>query len=130
MVRFDNSSGRRIKRVYFYGYVSGEWLRSNLNVTVTVMNLEYGILKRLNVAYPKLTNVASWYFVDVPGSVRDSDFYVLIEPNSRPQAQFNLGYDSSMPNQMSLWATSGALLDWAAGVDKQSTNWMVRVEYE
>jgi hypothetical protein len=58
-------------------------------------------------------------------------FLAVIEPLSRPDLQFMLGYDSSSPNQASEFGSVGhAELAWPGELAQDTTNWMIRVEYE
>jgi hypothetical protein len=41
-----------------------------------------------------------------------------------------IGYDSSGANKSSSFGTPGAPKDWLTDAPQDSTNWMIRVEYE
>jgi hypothetical protein len=59
------------------------------------------------------------------------EFLVLIEPFSRPGLNFMVGYDNSGANRGSEFGSVGhAELGWPLELPQDTTNWMIRVEYE
>ncbi|MDQ3022798.1 MAG: hypothetical protein M3R04_00205 [bacterium] len=130
MVRFSNNTDRRLKRVHVHGKLAGTaWFNSDRMAGVWILDEDYGILCRGNLAFKNYTNVASWASVDLPDIMLPRTFYVVVEPVSRPAAQLLIGYDSSSANRASLFGTAGAVYMWSIEAPEEKTNWMIRVEY-
>lgn len=130
MVKFHLDQGRKVKRIWVYGKLEGEWFKSSRRAGCWLMNDRWGILNRQDLAYSLFTNEAAWVSVDFPSIDVSGDFYVLVEPVSRPQVGLLVGYDSSGENKGSLYGNAGAVQVWECQAPEESTNWMIRVEYE
>jgi hypothetical protein len=133
LVRFSNSKARSVKRVYIFGMAQGDWMSSGQKITVSLLSMDMGILHQVALPYTQYTNTPNWSYVDIPRLDIPRDFFVLVEPNSRPLSQFMLGVDTSSLNQYSGWGVVGAKrdwnCDWNCDAPQDSSNFMVRVEY-
>jgi hypothetical protein len=130
MVRFHTDSPRKVKAVYAYCKLAGNWFNVTRQAGVWLMNDRWGILNHQLMEYGQYTNVESWGSVDFPGIEVSGDYYILIEPMSRPEAELLIGYDSSSENKGSLYGTAGAVMTWGSDAPEEASNWMIRVEYE
>lgn len=130
LLHFDNPERRQIGRVYVYAQAGGDWLKTSRTAAVSILNSEMGILQHMTLPYTAYTNTPSWAYVEVPYINAPTEFYVLVEPNSLPEVQLQVGVDTSSDNKASSWAVIGAHLDWETDAPKASSNWMVRVEYK
>ncbi len=130
LVHFKNASPREVSRVYIYGQAAGDWLKSGQNIAVSLLDNEMGILHHVTLPYTAYTNEPSWAYVDFPTTNTPAEFYVLVEPNSRPMAQFEIGTDTSGMNKGSSWAVIGAHLEWETDAPQDKSNFMIRVEYK
>ena len=130
LVHFNNSKAREVKRVYLYGMCEGDWLKILHNIVVSILDNEMGVLQHMTLPFTAFSNLPSWVGVDFPETNTPAEFYILVEPNSRPMAQFMLGTDTSGANQGSSWAVIGAHLEWEGDAPADKSNFMVRVEYK
>ena len=107
-----------------------DWFNTDRSAGVYLLDARYGIVYRTALPFNRYTSTASWAYVSIPDIIVPEEFYVLVEPVSRPYLKLNIGYDSSGVNQASFFGTPGAMLNWATEAPEESTNWMIRVEYE
>jgi hypothetical protein len=130
MVKFHTDSPRKIKKVWAYCKLQGEWFKTQRRAGCWVMNDRWGILNRQDLPYSQYTNEASWGGVDIPSIEVSGDFYILVEPVSRPKIEMLIGVDSSGENMGSLYGNAGSVQVWECAAPEEATNWMIRVEYE
>jgi hypothetical protein len=130
MVKFNAGSGRKIKKVHVFANVSGEWFKTERFATVYIMGTDFKLKGRAELNYSLYTNEGSWSSTSFNNVKVTKDFYVLLEPKSDPAVQLNIGYDTSSTNQGSLFGTQGGTLKWGVEAPEDTTNWMIRVEYE
>jgi hypothetical protein len=80
--------------------------------------------------YPETIFMTDPSWIDIPlhGVKVDSDFYIVITPESYPNNDLALFYDTSITNQYSEIAQQDKLIEWnIKQTPKESTNWMIRV---
>lgn len=130
MVKFHTDAQRKVKRVWVYAKLEGEWYQTQRRAGCWIMNDRLGILNRQDLPYASFTSAADWAGVDFPSIAVSGDYYVLVEPVSRPQLGLLIGYDSSGENMGSLYGDAGAVQTWECKAPEESANWMIRVEYE
>lgn len=125
-----NKKQKRVKRVYVYAQVDGDWYNTERKASVFLLDKERRIIDREQLPYTRFSNQPSWNYVSFGGSKVPKDYYVLIEPFSRPGMGLEIGYDLSSENYGSDFGTVGVIYDWPLEIAKETTNWMIRVEYE
>jgi len=130
LVRVHNSGKRVVKRVYVYAKAEGDWFRTERQAAVYLLDSGLKILNRTALPYKNYTNQAAWHYAGFDDAPVPADFYVLVEPVSRAAGKLYLGYDTSSGNKASGFGTAGAFKDWSSEAPEESTNWMIRVEYE
>lgn len=130
MVRFQAASGSKVNRVYVMARLAGNWFGSDRQASVYLMDKDMRILQRKTLAYKEFATEPAWSYVDFDSIPVTEEFYVLIEPVSRPDVEMDVGADTSGENQGSLWGTAGTILAWDCEAPEESTNWMIRVRME
>jgi len=129
-LQIKNNYSKKVSRVYFYGYVAGDWYNTDRKAGVYLLDDRRRIIARTQLPFNNFTGEPAWSFVNFEGAAVPATFYVLIEPFNRPGIELLLGYDNSSENQGSDFGTVGVLYDWNLSIPKDSTNWMIRVEYQ
>ena len=129
-VHITNNKSKLVKRVYVYAQVDGDWYNTQRKASVFLLDKDRRIIDREQLPYTRFSNEPSWNYVSFGGSKVPKDYYVLIEPFSRPSMGLEIGHDLSGSNQGSEFGTVGAIYDWPLEIPQETTNWMIRVEYE
>jgi hypothetical protein len=130
IVKFNAGKGRKVKKVHVFAKVSGDWFETTRFAGVYIMGTDLKLKVRGELKYAAYTNEGSWSSVSFSNVKVSNDFYILLEPKSDPGVQFNIGFDTSSANQGSLYGTQGGPLKWDIKAPEDTTNWMIRVEYE
>ncbi len=157
LVGFKKDGVNIIRDIYFYGKVEGNWFEAKPKFRVYLLDNDLRIITSTIVDYSVLTEIPHWTIVDFPDTRVRGDFYVLIEPGSRPQYSLHIGYDLSRENKHSYAGTIGRLkkLDvediagfgvtvfnlkgeptdsfvnrWPVEIDPKRVNWLIRVRYD
>lgn len=131
ILRVRNTATRRVKRIWVYAFIDGDWFNTSSEAAVYLMDSRYAIVNHAQMPYSRFTDQPSWNYVSFPDVPVPDEFLVLIEPFSRPDMNFMIGYDNSEANQMSEFGSVGhAELGWPLDIPQDTTNWMIRVEYE
>lgn len=125
-----NQKRKRIKRIYVYAQVDGDWYNTERKSAVFLLDSRRRIIDKEQLPYTRFSNEPSWNYVSFGGLKVPKEFYVLIEPFSRPGLGLEIGYDLSTTNQGSDFGTVGAIYDWPLEIPQATTNWMIRVEYQ
>jgi len=128
LVGFERGSARMLKEVCFFGKVGGDWFKLKPTFRVFLLDNDLRVLTSVQREYSILTEMPHWTVVDFPDTPITTDFYILIEPVSRPEYALNIGYDSSGANRSSFYGTVGSIKDWKFEVNRDRFNWMIRVE--
>jgi hypothetical protein len=128
VVRFDNSSKRKVDAIYIHAKLDGEWFNTERSCSVVLMNENYRVIKRMSIPFTAFNEDGSWAKLDVPNTEVTNSFLVLVEPHSEKNVRFLLGADQS-GNQGSSEGTIGAPKPWTTDCPEADTNWMVRVHY-
>jgi len=113
LVGFSRGSARMLKDVYFFGKVGGDWFKLKPTFRVFLLDNDLRVLTSVQRDYAILTEIPQWTSVDFPDTPVNSDFYILIEPVSRPAYELHIGYDSSGKNRASFYGTVGTINDWS-----------------
>jgi hypothetical protein len=129
LVRLTAAPGSHVNRVYVLAYLEGDWFETEREASVYLMDDELRILQRKKLAYGKYATEPAWNYVDFDDIPVTTEFYVLVEPVSRPAVKMHIGADTSSENQGSLWGTAGTILAWDSEAPEESTNWMIRVRF-
>ena len=129
LVRFSNDGGRVVDEVYVHAHLVGDWFETDRAASVYLLDRDMRILQRKRLKYSEYATEPSWGLVTFDSIAVTADFYVLVEPVSRPDVQMLIGCDESGENHSSLWGTAGSLLAWGTEAPEESANWMVRVHY-
>lgn len=152
LIAFRRDSARMLKEVYFFGKVRGDWFKLKPTFRVFLLDNDLRVLTSMQRDYTILTEMPHWTVIDFPDTPITTDFYILIEPVSRPAYALDIGYDSSGENRGSFYGTVGTASDWdvvyvedgimtvrkrrTAGIIElaqkplahENLNWMIRVE--
>ncbi len=129
-IEVNNKRRKKVKRVYVYAQVDGDWYNTERKAAVFLLDSRRRIILKEELPYNRFSNVASWNYASFDGTRVPKDFYVLIEPFSRPGIELEIGHDLSGENQGSVFGTVGAIYEWTLDLPEENTNWMIRVEYE
>ncbi|MCH7471529.1 hypothetical protein IIA79_01055 [bacterium] len=129
MIHVENSRSKTVDRIYVYAKVEGDWYKTERTAGVYLLDSRFAIIARSSLSYNGYTSEPSWNYASFDDAKVPSEFYVLIEPASRPQVILLIGYDSSGINNASAFGTAGALLNWELQAPEENTNWMIRVRY-
>ena len=129
MVHFTGTQKHKVNRIYLYAKAEGDWFRTERSATVYLLDAKLAIIFRAQLAYKRFTSEPSWNYLDVPDAPVPGDYYVLVEPISRPELSLLIGYDSSGENKGSEYGTVGAKFRWGVEAPEEKTNWMIRVRY-
>ena len=130
MVKFNAGNGRKVKRVHVFANCGGDWFKTERFATVYLMGADFKLKGRSELPYASYTNEGSWNSAAFNNVGVSGEFYVLVEPKSDPGVQLNIGYDTSGSNQASMFGEPGGVLVWDIKAPEDTTNWMIRVEYE
>ena len=130
IVRFEAATGARVNRVYVIAYLEGDWFETDREASVYLMDKDLRILQRKKLAYNNYATAPAWGFVDFDDIAVAGEFYILVEPVSRPAVKMFIGCDTSGDNQGSLWGTAGTILAWDSEAPEESANWMIRVRFD
>lgn len=130
IVQFQAAPGSKVDRVYIMAHLEGNWFESDREASVYLMDSELRILQRKKLAYRNYATEPVWSYVEFDSIAVTEEFYVLVEPVSRPDVKMYIGSDTSGQNQGSLWGTAGTVLAWDSEAPEESTNWMIRVRFE
>jgi hypothetical protein len=130
LLRCETPGPATISSIFVYGKLDGNWLGSKRTVSVHVLDKDLKLLSRTSIPYNIFTNVPSWGEAHFSPVRVGPLHYVCIEPTSRPNEQFLLGYDTGSGNKASGFGTIGAELAWPFATPAQDkANWMIRVKY-
>lgn len=130
LVRFSNDGGRVVDEVYVHAHLVGDWFETDRAASVYLLDRDLRILQRKRLKYSDYATEPSWGLVNFDSIAVTADFFVLVEPISRPDVQMMIGCDESGENLGSQWGTAGSVLAWGSEAPEESANWMVRVHYE
>lgn len=130
LVRFDDTRSRIVERVYVHAKLDGDWFEAEREASVYLLDADLRILQRKKLPYNSYATEPTWCFVEFDDIEATPTHFVLVEPVSRPAVQMLIGCDTSGENQASLWGTAGSILDWGSDAPEESTNWMIRLQYE
>ena len=120
----------KVDRVYLYAQAKGDWFNTDRAAGVYLLDSKFAIIYRAALPYNRYTNIPGWSYVSMNGIEVPGEYYVLIEPMSRPGIELLIGYDASGANQASEFGTVGARLGWGTDAPEEKTNWMIRVRYK
>jgi hypothetical protein len=130
LVEFTAKPGNRVNRIYVMAYLEGDWFETDREASIYLMDDELRILQRKKLAYAKYATEPAWNYADFDDIPVTEQFYVLVEPVSRPAVKMFIGADTSGVNEGSLWGTAGTILAWDSEAPEESTNWMIRVRFQ
>jgi len=129
-VMFHTANSATVDRVYVNARVEGEWFESTREASVYLLDADLRILQRKKLAYSLYATEGAWRSVEFDDIRVSGDYYVLIEPVSRPEVSMYIGCDESGENLGSYWATAGSILAWDVAAPEEAANWMIRVHYK
>ncbi len=130
LVGFKRGSISMIRDIYFYGKAEGRWFEMKPQFRVYLLDHDLRIITSIPVSYGILAEVPHWVVVDFPDTRIRTDFYILIEPGSRPEYSLQIGYDTSKNNAYSFYGTVGTFKNWPDEISPQNLNWMIRVKVD
>ncbi len=128
MVGFKNQGYKTLEDVFVYGRVEGDWFTGKPTFRVFLLDHDLRVITSAQCEYSILTEIPHWSNVDFPDTDLPGDFYILLEPVSRPEASLYLGFDTSGGGYPNYYGTVGAFWDWPLSVLQEKTNWMIRVK--
>ncbi len=128
LVGFKNQGYKTLQDVFIYGKVEGDWFTGNPTFRVFLLDHDLRVITSVQCEYAILTEIPHWTNVDFPDVDLPGDFYILVEPVSRPEASLYLGFDTSGGGYPNHYGTVGAFWDWPLPVLQEKANWMVRVK--
>jgi len=130
LVGFRRNGISMVREVYIYTKAEGDWLGRNPKFRVFLLDHDLRIITSTLVDYAILGELPEWVVVDFPDTYVKTDFYILVEPGSRPEFSMLIGYDTSGKNENSLVGTVGSFKKWPAELQSAvpNLNWMVRIK--
>lgn len=127
-VAFDVPKTRTIDKVYIYGRLQGEeWFETEREFTLYLLDTDLRIQMTRNFPYTLFSSNPAWVEIDVPNTKLGGRFYLIVEPNSRDEAQFEIGHDGTA-NKGSSVTVIGQPEEWPFEVEMAEMNWMVRLK--
>ena len=129
LVGFRRDGLSMVREVYIYAKAGGDWLQRNPKFRVFLLDHDLRIITSTLVDYAILGELPEWVVVDFPDTHVKTDFYILVEPGSRPEFSMLIGYDTSKRNENSLVGTVGSFKKWPPELQSiaPKLNWMVRL---
>jgi hypothetical protein len=128
LVGFKNQGFKKLNDVFLYGRVEGDWFSGKPTFRVFLLDRDLRMITSVQRDYAILTELPHWTNVDFPDADLPGDFYILVEPVSRPEALLYLGYDTSDGKHPNYYGTVGTFFDWPLPEAKDEVNWMIRVK--
>jgi len=128
LVGFKNMGYKTLDDVFLYGRVEGDWFASKPTFRVFLLDHDLRVISSVQRDYTILTEIPHWTNVDFPDQALPGDFYILVEPVSRPEYSLLLGFDTSGGKNPNYYGTVGSFLEWPLPVLRENVNWMVRVK--
>jgi hypothetical protein len=128
LVGFKNMGFKTLEDVFIYGKVEGDWFATKPTFRVFLLDHDLRVISSVQRDYTVLTEIPHWTNVDFPDTKLPGDFYILVEPVSRPEYKLNIGFDTSGGNNPNYYGTVGAFWDWPLSVLREKTNWMIRAK--
>lgn len=128
LVGFRNMGFKTLDDVFIYGSVEGDWFATKPTFRVFLLDHDLRVISSVQRDYTILTEIPHWTNVDFPDTKLPGDFYILVEPVSRPEYKLNIGFDTSGGNNPNYFGTVGAFMDWPLPVLREKVNWMIRAK--
>jgi hypothetical protein len=128
MVGFKSQGYKELDDVFIYGKVEGDWFTGKPTFRVFLLDGNLRVLSSVQRDYTILTELPHWTNIDFPDTEIPGNFFILVEPVSRPEASLYLGFDTSGGKNPNFYGTVGAFFDWPLPVLQEKVNWMIRVK--
>jgi hypothetical protein len=128
IVGFKNKGFKKLNDVFIYGHVEGDWFSGKPTFRVFLLDHDLRMITSVQRDYSVFTELPHWTNVDFPDVDLPGDFYILIDPASRPEASLNIGFDTSGGKFPNYYGTVGAIYKWPLPVLQDNVNWMIRVK--
>ncbi len=128
IVGFKSQGYKTLDDVFIYGKVEGDWFAGKPTFRVFLLDRDLRVITSVRRDYTILTELPHWANIDFPNTDLPGDFYILVEPVSRPAASLFLGFDTEGGKHPNFYGTVGAFLDWPLPVYQDKVNWMIRVK--